>query len=65
MHIDACCRLPPPTPQSGDDSKKETFDGFAWVLRLRYIMENADNLTQVWCGVVRRVVCGVVWLDVV
>lgn len=37
--------------EAGDDSKRETFDGFAWVLRLRFLMENAGNLAeaqQVW-----------------
>ena len=33
--------------EAGDDSKAETFDGFPWVLRLRYVMENAANLTEV------------------
>ena len=30
------------------DSRKETFDGFAWLLRLRYIMENAKSIEEVW-----------------
>merc|ERR1712232_199915 len=30
------------------ESNKETFQGFPWVLRLRYIMENAKNINEAW-----------------
>ncbi|EFA80364.1 hypothetical protein PPL_07198 [Heterostelium album PN500] len=32
--------------ESGSDSKLVTFDGFAWTVRLRYIMENAANIEE-------------------
>jgi len=30
------------------ESNQETFRGFPWVLRLRYIMENAKNIDEAW-----------------
>jgi hypothetical protein len=33
--------------EAGQDSRAETFDGFPWITRLRYIMENAHNLAEV------------------
>eukprot|EP00048_Salpingoeca_helianthica_P015744 m.228380 g.228380 ORF g.228380 m.228380 type:complete len:489 (-) comp17465_c0_seq1:28-1494(-) len=32
--------------EAGQDSRDETFDGFPWITRLRYIMENAHNLAE-------------------
>eukprot|EP01112_Ceratiomyxa_fruticulosa_P004730 TRINITY_DN15272_c0_g1_i1.p1 TRINITY_DN15272_c0_g1~~TRINITY_DN15272_c0_g1_i1.p1 ORF type:complete len:494 (-),score=86.02 TRINITY_DN15272_c0_g1_i1:61-1542(-) len=32
--------------ESGNDVKKETFDGFPWILRLRYIMMNSNGLQE-------------------
>ena len=32
--------------ESGDDSKMETFDGFPWIVRLRYVMENAATIDE-------------------
>jgi len=32
--------------ESGNDVRQETFEGFPWVLRLRYIMENANTLDK-------------------
>ncbi|KAM9990958.1 hypothetical protein ACTFIY_007014 [Dictyostelium cf. discoideum] len=32
--------------ESDNDSVKVTFDGFAWSMRLRYIMENAANIEE-------------------
>lgn len=32
--------------ETGVDSRKETFDGFPWVLRLRFIMEHAVDLAS-------------------